>query len=256
VVRSATLHDLLWRDEPDATTEAGRKFHEGRLLYLYAREDIRLVATSPWLAERLVVDGVARERVYVTRLGVDDGGVAAAPPSTVSSVLAQSGVVGPFTLHVGTREPRKNVARLLAAHRMARREAPELGPLVLAGPPGWGEVDTEDAVVLGLVPREVLLGLYRDATVVAYVPRAEGWGLPPVEALHAGSRVVVAQHCPSVIGNDTVVGVEPLDVDDIAAGLVRGLTLPDDESARAARRASVAELTWRNCALDHVAAWS
>jgi len=37
-----------------------------------------------------------------------------------------------------------------------------------------------------------LKGLYRDATVFAYVAVAEGWGLPPVEALHAGTRVVAS----------------------------------------------------------------
>jgi len=97
--------------------------------------------------------------------------------------------------------------------------------------------------------------IYRDATVVAYVPRAEGWGLPPVEALAQGSRVVASVTTPSVIENDEVVLVDPLDVDAIARGLLAAVAAPDDEPARARRRASVADLTWRNVALDHLAGW-
>jgi glycosyltransferase involved in cell wall biosynthesis len=109
--------------------------------------------------------------------------------------------------------------------------------------------------VLGLVPRVTLLGLYRDATVFAYVPLAEGWGLPPVEALQAGTRVVASVTTPSVAGNVLVERVDPLDVNAIAGGLVAAISQSLDDASRSARRHSVADLTWRNVALDHVAAW-
>ena len=146
-------------------------------------------------------------------------------------------------------------AHLDKNHALARAENDALGPLVLVGPSGWGEVDVADAVVLGPVARPLLKGLYRDATVVAYVPRAEGWGLPPVEALAQGTRVVASSNTPSVTANDEVVRVDPLDVEDIAGGLLAALLVPTDEPARARRRASVTELTWRNVALDHLAGW-
>ncbi len=81
----------------------------------------------------------------------------------------------------------------------------------------------------------MLKGLYRDATVFAYVPRAEGWGLPPMEALHEGTRVVASATTPSASNNREVVLVDPLDVSAIAAGLAAALELPDDEAARARR---------------------
>ena len=126
---------------------------------------------------------------------------------------------------------------------------------MIVGPSGWGGVDLGDAVVLGLVSRAMLKGLYRDATVFAYVPRAEGWGLPPMEALHEGTRVVASATTPSASNNPEVVLVDPLDVSAIAAGLVSALELADDDAARARRRASVADLTWRNVALDHLESW-
>jgi glycosyltransferase involved in cell wall biosynthesis len=254
-VRSVSMHDLLWRDEPASSTKAGRAFHDRRLKLIAAHEDLRVIVTAPSLIDRLADVGIAAGRVHAVRLGVNDRGEVASPVS-VGEVLAEHGVRGPFTLYVGTREPRKNLERLLEAHRQARSKNAELGDLVLVGPSGWGGVATGDATVLGTVARATLNGLYRDATVVAYVPRAEGWGLPPVEALHAGTRVVASVTTPSVENNTEVVRVDPLDVDAIAQGLLTALTLGDDDVSRTRRQASVADLTWRNVALDHLAAWA
>jgi glycosyltransferase involved in cell wall biosynthesis len=254
-LHSVALHDLLWRDEPSAATPAGIRFHEERLKLIIARDDLRVIVTSPGLAGRLVALGIDRERLHTVRLGVDEDVTDAASPASVSELLGEHGVRGPFTLYVGTREPRKNLEALIEAHRRARATNPSLGDLVLAGPSGWGAVPTADATVLGLVSRPLLRGLYRDATVFAYVPIAEGWGLPPVEALHAGTRVVASVTTPSTSGNLEVIRVDPSDVDSIAEGLVAALSLPDDVGARSERHASVSDLTWLNVALDHLAAW-
>lgn len=254
-VHSVAMHDLLWRDAPEASTPSGIKFHEDRLRRITRDGSLRIFTTSPGLAQRLVGLGIADERIHTVRLGADDETQLAADSATVTALLEQYGVRGPFTLYAGTREPRKNLERLVEAHRIARIDHPALGPLVLVGPSGWGDVATGDAVVLGHVARSVLLGLYREAAVFAYVPRREGWGLPPVEALHAGTRVVASTTTPSVSTNETVVRVDPLDVVAIAEGLALALALARDDAARAARRESVSQLTWRNAALDHLAGW-
>lgn len=254
-VHSVAIFDLLWRDEPSAGTTRGVRFHERRLHSLRRRKDVRLFLAAPGLKRRLVEDGFDPARLHEVRLGVDDGAVEPASREEVRRALEARAVIGPFTLYAGTREPRKNLERLVTAHAEASRANTKLGPLVLVGPTGWGEVDVANAVVLGTVSRALLRGLYRDASVVAYVPRAEGWGLPPVEALHEGARVVASTTTPSVNGNAEIVLVEPLDVDGIAQGLLTALAMADDERARERRRASVAPLTWRNAALDHLAGW-
>jgi glycosyltransferase involved in cell wall biosynthesis len=80
--------------------------------------------------------------------------------------------------------------------------------------------------------------------------------LPPVEALHQGARVVASATTPSVAQNTEVIVVDPLDVSAIEEGLLRALALSNADEARARRRESVAELTWRNVALDHLASWT
>jgi glycosyltransferase involved in cell wall biosynthesis len=254
-VHSVAMHDLLWRDEPGATTKSGIRFHEQRLRLIARRVDLRVFVTAPGLRPRLIDEGIDPVRIHDVRLGVDDDGTDPASEHDVRALLVEHNVRGPFTLYAGTREPRKNIERLVAAHAVARAANRELGDLVLVGPSGWGGVSTGRATVLGLVSRAMLKGLYRDAAVVAYVPRAEGWGLPPVEALHAGARVVASSTTPSVEANSEVVHVDPLEVESIAEGLAAALGEGDDEASVARRRRSVAGLTWRNVALDHLAGW-
>ena len=254
-VHSVAVHDLLWRDEPSATTPSGRRFHEQRLQLLARREHIRIFLTSPDLGERLATEGFARSRLHPVRLGSDDDALVPAGVPEVRELLEAHGVSGPFTLYAGTREPRKNIERLIEAHSLARLEQPELGPLVIVGPSGWGNVVTWDAVILGRVERAMLKGLFRDAAVVAYVPLSEGWGLPPVEALHAGARVVASSTTPSMRANNEVVLVDPYCVTSIGEGLVAAAQLGRDELSAARRRLSVADLTWRNAALDHLRGW-
>jgi glycosyltransferase involved in cell wall biosynthesis len=254
-VNSLALHDLLWRDEPSASTPRGIRFHEERLQLLRRRGDVRVILTAPGLVGRLVAEGFAPERLHEVRLGVDDDNVVPDSEDLIRAFLLERGVKGPFTLYVGTMEPRKNLERLISAHAAAVVHYGDLGTLVLVGPTGWGSVDSADAVVLGVVERSILKGLYRDASVVAYVPRAEGWGLPPVEALHAGARVVASVTTPSVTHNEEVIVVDPLDVISIEEGLVKALSLSNDDTARSRRSESVADLTWKNVALDHLASW-
>ncbi|HVB18711.1 MAG TPA: glycosyltransferase family 1 protein [Acidimicrobiales bacterium] len=252
---SVALHDVLWRDEPQASTPAGVRFHERRLRYVLGRDDLQLVVTSPPLAQRLRAEGVDPERIHPVRMGVDDG-VEPAPAQLVARLLDEHGVEGRYTLYAGTREPRKNLARLVRAHREARALDPRLGPLVLVGPQGWGDEELGDSIVVGAQPRALLKGLVRDADVFAYVPLREGWGLPAVEALSLGTRVVASATTPSVEGLASVVAVDPYSEEEIAAGLLKTLRERDDDDAKQRRRESVGELTWRSCAQAHLAAWT
>lgn len=252
---SVTVHDLLWRDAPETFTAQGRSFHERRWRTIRSRDELTIMVTTENMRQRVVSDGVDLSRVHVIRLGLGGESVVAATVDEVKNFLRGHDVDGPFTLHVGTREPRKNLDRLVAAHAEARRVAPELGELLLVGPPGWGSDRALGARTLGTVSPEMLRGLYRDAHVVAYVPLTEGWGLPPLEALREGATVVASRTTPSVSTNPLVELVSPDDVDEIAEGLRRAGALSVSDALRETRRASVAEMTWARCAQDHLRGW-
>jgi glycosyltransferase involved in cell wall biosynthesis len=253
-VHSVAVQDLLWREHRELTTPAGGRFHERRLRAIRERHTLRVIVTSGALADRLVSEGVAPARVVVVRLGVD-------PPhagATAAEAFERLGIGDlascPYTLAVGTIQPRKNYERLVAAHHIAVSRNKDLGPLVIAGAPGWGNVELGDAINVGPVRRAELAALVAGCRVAAYVPIEEGWGLPPIEALSAG-RPVATSPVPSVEGNGEVDLADATDVESIAGALLAALSRSDDERARGQRRSSVAQLTWANSARDHLAAW-
>ena len=260
---AVTVHDLAWRRHPEATTARGRRWHEAALCR--ARDcGAHLVAPSLLVAADLVALGVDEHRITVVRGGTDH----LVPPDAdaTTALLERVGVHGEYLLTVGTLEPRKNLVRLVRAFSRARARLPEPWPLVIVGPTGWGHeheriAETEGVRFTGAVSDGVLADLYRRARAFAYVPLTEGYGLPPLEAMRSGTPTVVSNEVPSVtdldgVGPPPARVVDPLDVDDIAAGLGEILTddaLRADLSARGSAHAL--PRTWRGAALEHLALW-
>jgi glycosyltransferase involved in cell wall biosynthesis len=259
-----TVHDVAWRRHPDATTRRGRRWHEAALQR--ARDGgASLVVSSRLVASDLAAFGVDPGRITVVGIGTDH--LARPDNEATAALLDRVGVSGEFLLTVGTLEPRKNLDRLALAYSQVRPTLPAPWPLVIVGPTGWGHepakpaAETEGVVFTGAVSDPLLAGLYRRARAFAYVPLTEGYGLPPLEAMRSGTPTVVSQEVPSVndIDGDGPPPsrlVDPLDVDDIAAGLGEVLTeeaLRSDLVARGS--AHVVSRTWRDTARAHLALW-
>jgi glycosyltransferase involved in cell wall biosynthesis len=160
----------------------------------------------------------------------------------------------PYVLMTGTIEPRKNVPRAVEAFAGLPQELRDRFELVIAGPPGW-ETAQIDARLVGLVPDEELPALYAGASVFLYPSLREGFGLPVLEAMAAGTAVVTSNlsSLPEVAG-DAAVLVDPYDVASIRAGVEELLT---DGARRAALAAAGRErartFTWERTARDTLA---
>jgi glycosyltransferase involved in cell wall biosynthesis len=258
-----TVHDVAWRRHPEATTRRGLRWHEGALARAGA-SGASLVVPSRLVAADLTAMGIAASRVTVVPSGADH--LPAPDAAATEALLRRVGVGGEFLLTVGTLEPRKNLDRLVRAFGRVRGSLPGPWSLVVVGPEGWGPEPAEpqpaDHVVFtGAVPDPVLAELYRRARAFAYVPLTEGYGLPPLEAMRARLPTVVSDEVPSVhdLGEAEPPPariVDPLDIDDIAAGLAAVLT---DDILRAdlARRgvAHASARTWRSAAKAHLDLW-
>ncbi len=247
-----TVHDLLWRRVPDAYPARGRRWHEAALTRALRRAD-HFVVPADVVAADLEEAGASPDSITVIPMGSDH-----LPPPDIGGAaahLATLGVHGPFLLCVGTVEPRKNLRRLVEAYESIRDDLPEPWPLVMVGPPGWGEQLTPGPGVVhaGTVSAAELSGLYASARLLAYVPLIEGFGLPPVEAMSVGTPVV-ASRLPSTGG--AALEVDPDDTAAIAAGLY---TVATDEPTRSEliRLGSIraAELSWASIARRHLEVW-
>ena len=254
-----TVHDLAWRTHPEATTRRGARWHEAALGRGIKRADA-FVVPSAAVADDLVAAGAAADTVSVIGHGSDH--LPAPDRAGAAAILRASGVDGPYLLTVSTLEPRKNLGRLIEAYRAARTALPELPPLVVAGPVGWGDPGlggpTEGVTTVGHVEGAALSGLYAGAAALLYVPLAEGFGLPPIEAMAVGTPVVASTAVPSVTEGpgDIALLVDPTDIDAIADALVAVVSDPDLSDALRARGAAFARArTWQDSAAAHLALW-
>lgn len=202
----------------------------------------RAVADGAWVhtpsravAEEVVdLVGVPAERVVVVANGVDE-----VPPAPAGAGGARAGR-SRYVLALGTLEPRKDLPLLVGAFDRLAGDDTDLG-LVLAGADGWGAEAVHEAVAnarhrdrirtTGWVDPEARAGLLREAAVLAYPSRYEGFGLPPLEAMSVGVPVVATAvgAVPEVVG-DAAELITPGDVDALAGALHRVLT---DEARRA-----------------------
>lgn len=249
---SVMVHDLAWRQVPEAYPARGRRWHERRLAATLAAGDLFLTA-STCVADQLVAEGAKAAAVEVVEHGSDH----LPPPDTDGAArrLSEAGVDGPYLLSVSTLEPRKNLSRLLEAYARMRGRLPEPWPLVVVGPHGWGPTvaPVPGAVLVGPAGYAELAALYCGCRALVFVPLVEGFGLPAVEAMRMGAPVV-ASPMPSTAG--AALEVDPLDVGAIADAIaVAAVDGPERDALVAAGRRRAAALTWEATARRHVEIW-
>ncbi len=175
----------------------------------------------------------------------------------------QLGVPDAYVLAVGTNKPHKNLRVLADAweRRLSRRrDGATPITLVLAGPrdgrfdeggPAGERLKAGGRLVsLGPVSDEALAALYVGATLFVCPSRAEGFGLPAIEAMGLGAPVI----CSRVPALVEVAGAaaalfDPADADGLARLLEHLLEAPDErERMRQAGFARAAEFTWARAA--------
>jgi len=233
-----TFHDLFVLTSEYSTPEFRRRFAE-QARHAAARAD-RVIAVSQFTA-RQVMDllGVEPGRVDVVHHGVR---AVTGPPVERKKII----------LHVGAIQCRKNIARLVEAFESMDRD----WRLVLAGSQGHGAQEilhkigaapSRDRIrVLGYVSPTELAGWYQRSMIFAFPSLDEGFGMPVLEAMAAGTPVITSNRSalPEVAGNAAWL-VNPEDTAELAAALA-DLSRDPDRREELARRGleRAAQFSW------------
>jgi glycosyltransferase involved in cell wall biosynthesis len=251
-----TVHDLSFVTLPDTVTRQVARYRE-----LVPRAlDRAAVVLTPSHSVAVEVQAYYRlpaDRVEATPLGVDPSWARATAMGHAD--LAALGLPERFLLFLGARQPRKDLPTLLAAHRDARSADPATPPLLLVGPPGWGDepdLSGSGVLVRDHLPRPVLQRLVASATAVVMPSLYEGFGLPVLEAMAAGTRVLasdIAAH--REVGGDVPRFFTPRAVDQLAALILDVSRETPSAGIRARGRERAAAATWDACAQATVRAY-
>ena len=155
-------------------------------------------------------------------------------------------------LHVGDAEPRRNLGRLLEAYAAYRATAAQPLDLVLAG---RAVADPAPGVRIDSAPD--LPALHRHAAALVLPSLHEGFGLPALEAMHAGTPVLVSD-VPALreVCADAARYCDPRDPASIAQGLTELAGVPPlREELRRRGHARAAAFSWEACARGHLSAY-
>lgn len=179
------------------------------------------------------------DRVHCTHLGVDASFFGSRDAARNAEVLLRHGLSRSYFLYAGTDYPHKNLSLLLRSYAWLRSlwTRPEPAPeLVLignrSGAPGGifdqGAAPAAGVRYLGAVDREDLPPLYQGALAFVYPSAYEGFGLPVLEAMAAGTPVLCSPltSIPEVAG-DAALYLEDFSMDEIAARMMALATDPD-----------------------------
>jgi len=216
----ATFHDLFVMTGEYSTPDFRARFAE-QARDAAARADI-IIAVSQFTRSQVIsLLGVAASKVRVVhhgRRGLD-----------YPAVERQK-----IILNVGAIQKRKNIARLVEAFETVDRS----WKLVLAGSSGYGGDEIlarirgsparERIFVPGYVSPEDLAAWYAKSAIFAFPSLDEGFGMPVLEAMAAGTPVVTSNRSalPEVVG-DAALLVDPEDAEALGQAL-RDLTQKDD----------------------------
>jgi glycosyltransferase involved in cell wall biosynthesis len=216
------VHDLRPISHPDRSLQS--LYFRGWVPPLL-RQCRHIVTNSAFTAGEIqCATGLSSDRISVIPLGVDTERFR---PKALGSPELQG---RPYLLHVGQAYPHKNVGRLIEAFAAIVNTNPDL-QLVLAGKPHPSETPRLQAMVRGLglqervqfrpyVPAGELPELLAGALAFVYPSLWEGFGLPVLEAMAAGTPVLTSLGSGTEeVAGDAALLVDPWDQAALAAAL-------------------------------------
>jgi glycosyltransferase involved in cell wall biosynthesis len=241
--RVVTIHDLAGMRRSAIHEDASLALHRRLLRHAVPRADGIFAVSESSRSDVIELLNADPAKVHVVSGGVMlDEFTAPMDEVRLADAKRHFGIDGPYWIHLGTLEPRKNLKRLVEAYARlrARHDVPKL---VLAGGEGWmfqpvleaiaRHGIASDVIRTGYLPREDAVALLRGAAGCVYPSLYEGFGLPVLEAMAARVPVLTSNvsSLPEVVG-DTGILVEPENEESLDAGLERLLLETSTQAAR------------------------
>lgn len=250
-----TFHDAAVFDVPNAYSNLFIVWYR-TLFFIQSRVSRSIITVSNFSKSRLMANlHIKPERLDVVPNAVDhfmrDEEL---PDERERDRLRDAIGAKPYFLVVGSRNPSKNLGRLLAGFRASGLQ--DRFSLVVVGGGNskvFSRIEPADDVGiirLGRVSDPALKDLYRGAEAFLFPSIYEGFGIPLLEAMACGCPVVAsfAASIPEVCGAAAEF-FDPMDIDGIATSLARVVAAPElRDHLRVQGLARVRQFSWASSA--------
>jgi alpha-1,3-rhamnosyl/mannosyltransferase len=259
-----TVHDLFPFQFPEIHSGLLPRRVNQMLMRNAVRRAERVITPSQATA-RAVKESFPRsaERVRSIPEAADDRFTSLRDPEAEAAWQMRLGIRPPYVFYLGQWKAYKNLPILLEAFARVRHTHPD-SQLVIAGDdPRHPEVRQraaalpEGSVVLpGRLPESAVPDLYRGAAVVVLPSRAEGFGLPVIEAMACGVPVICSD-LPVLreIADGVASFCDPNDPAAFAQGISAILDTPSNARRRQLGIERARSFTWERAARQTVGAY-
>jgi glycosyltransferase involved in cell wall biosynthesis len=205
----------------------------------------------------------AAGRVVAIPEAADDRFNATRNPEAEAAWQLRLGIHPPYILYLGQWKAYKNLPVLLEAFTSVRRRYPDAQLVIAGDDPRHPEVRRgaaglpDGSVVLpGRLPESAVPDIYRGAAMVVLPSRAEGFGLPVIEAMACGVPVVCSD-LPVLreIAEGVAVFCDPTSPNAFADAIGQLLDAPGTTGRRKLGIDRARSFTWERAAAETVAAY-
>ena len=259
-----TIHDLTVFKYPETFSPTGGhdivKNQKRKLFFAKKECDLIICVSETTKQDAMEILGIPERKLAVVYEAADPF-YFRRKDEEIKRVKEKLRIEGDYLLCVGTREPRKNLDKVVMAFSEIARNYPSLN-LVIAGKYGWGNDSSKFKVqssklesrvkILGYVEKEDLPALYSGAQAFIYPSLYEGFGLPILEAMSCGCPVITSNiGSMKEISGEAALLIDPLSVDNIAgviSKLCRNQKLKKEMVLKGSKRAG--EFSWDKTALQ------
>ena len=225
----ATVMDVIPMSHPNFTKSKIRNLKSAIWKNVAKRVD-KIITCSEFSKEQIAYYfGYPLERITVTPLGVDEDYFVKKNTNEIVKVREKYNIPYKFFLYLCTLQPRKNIVKLLDAHRLFSQGKSEIIPIVLAGKLGWDDGDILSSIRnaqsegrciwVNYVSDYDKKCLLQGAVGVSFASLYEGFGLPVLEAL-ASQTPIFASNTSSIpeVGGDCIKYIDPVSIDSMLEG--------------------------------------
>ena len=234
-----TVHDLTWKLFPEYHTQDVISAHEKKIEKTIKYGDTIITDSENTKNDLLkFYPQINKNKVNVVYPGIGSSFVplngTTAYKEKLKIVLNKYGIneKNKFMLYVGAIEPRKNLELSIKVFNQLINSDKKFNDwlFIIAGRAGWKnenvfqlakELKIEDKIkFIDYVEDEDLPYLYSACQLAVYLSSYEGFGLPPLEALSCGAKVIVGDNSSLKETIDERYRIELNDIDKIVKKIV------------------------------------
>lgn len=226
-----SIHDLAYKNVKKKYSFL-RNIYVRLVTTIAAKKSSIIFALTEFSKREIVKEfKLKNKNVLVTYTGVREEFFAEFSKDQKMNFMKKYHLADNFILYVGAIEPGKNLDKLfLAFHELVK--ANEGINLVLTSGIGWEREGLNELIdELGIKNRIILLPyieehelplLYKCASLLAYISSYEGFGMPVLEAMAAGTPIISSRsQAINEFANEANLSVDPNNIDEIVRGIYK-----------------------------------